>query len=133
VFRNKCFNQQVWGGMEKTMPSSRRLRHSFTPDALARFSRLFDEVWKELLEEGVLDATHDPQLARRRLAKTLFHLARSPWSDIQMRQLLMRAFRNEATRLQRARLQSRLLTELTELKARAVARTRASLPSLLVK
>jgi hypothetical protein len=119
--------------MEKIMPSPKRLRHSFTPDALARFSRLFDEVWKELLEEGVLDATHDPRLARRRLAKTLFRLARSPWSDIQMRQLLMRAFRNEAARLQRARLQSRLLTELTELKARAVARTRASLPSLLVK
>jgi hypothetical protein len=54
--------------MEKTMPSPNRLRHSFTPDALARFSRLFDEVWKELLEEGVLDATHDP-LASRRLAK----------------------------------------------------------------
>ena len=118
--------------MRKILPSPSRVRHSFTPDALARFSRLFDEVWKELLEEGVLDATHDP-LARRRLAKTLFRLARSPWSDIQMRQLLMRAFRNEATRLQRARLQSRLLTELTELKARAVARTRASLPSLLVK
>src|SRR4026207_2463006 len=116
--------------MEKTMPSSRQPRHSFTPDALARFSRLFDEVWKELLEEGVLDATHDPQLARRRLAKTLFHLARSPWSDIQMRQLLIRAFRNEAARLQRAQLQSR---SLTELKARAVARTHGSLPSLLVK
>jgi hypothetical protein len=39
--------------MRKIMPSP-RLRHSFTPDALARFSRLFDEVWKELLEEGVL-------------------------------------------------------------------------------
>jgi hypothetical protein len=112
------------------MPIPRRFRDSFTPDALARFSRLFDEVWKELLEEGVLDATHDPRLARRRLAKTLFRLARSPWSDIQMRQLLMRAFRNEAARSQRAQLQSRLLAEL---KARAVARTRASLPSLLVK
>jgi hypothetical protein len=130
VFRNKCFNQQVWGGMEKIMPSPKRLRHSFTPDALARFSRLFDEVWRELLEEGVLDATHDLRLARRRLAKTLFHLARSPWSDIQMRQLLIRAFRNEAARLQRAQLQSRALTEL---KARAVARTHESLPSLLVK
>jgi hypothetical protein len=116
--------------MRKMTPNPRRLRNSFTPDALARFSRLFDEVWKELLEEGVLDATHDPRLARRRLAKTLFRLARSPWSDIQMRQLLMRAFRNEAARSQRAQLQSRLLTEL---KARAVAQTRASLPSLLVK
>jgi hypothetical protein len=115
--------------MEKTTPSPSRLRHSFTPDALARFSRLFDEVWKELLEEGVLDATHDP-LARRRLAKTLFRLARSPWSDIQMRQLLIRAFRNEAARLQLAQLQSR---SLTELKARAVAPTHESLPSLLVK
>jgi hypothetical protein len=50
------------------------------------------------------------------LAKTLFRLARSPWSDIQMRQLLIRAFRNEAARLERTGLQSR---RLTELKARA--------------
>jgi hypothetical protein len=109
--------------MRKMTPNPRRLRNSFTPDALARFSRLFDEVWKELLEEGVLDATHDPRLARRRLAKTLFRLAHSSWSDIQMRQLLIRAFRNEAARLQRAQLQSRLLTEL---KAPAVAGTHAS-------
>ena len=68
-FRNKFFNQQVGGGMGKIMPIPRRLRDSLTPDvmpiprrlrdsftadALARFSRLFDEVWKELLEEGVL-------------------------------------------------------------------------------
>jgi hypothetical protein len=105
--------------MRKMTPNPRRLRNSFTPDALARFSRLFDEVWKELLEEAVLDAAHDP-LARRRLAKTLFRLARSSWSDIQMRQLLIRAFRNEAARLQRAQLQSR---SLAELKARGVART----------
>jgi hypothetical protein len=108
------------------MPSPKRLRHSFTPDALARFSRLFDEVWKELLEEGVLDATH----ARRRLAKTLFRLARSPWSDIQMRQLLIRAFRNEAARFERTGLQSR---RLTELKARADVEIQESLQSVLVK
>ena len=112
------------------MPSPSRLRHSFTPDALARFSRLFDEVWKELLEEGVLDATHDPRLARRRLAKTLFRLARSPWSDIQMRQLLIRAFRNEAARFERTGLQSR---RLTELKARADVEIQESLQSVLVK
>jgi hypothetical protein len=100
--------------MRKIMPSPSQsvsdrtmlkgLRHSFTPDALARFSRLFDEAWKELLEEGVLDATHDPRLARRRLAKN--PVPCSPWSDLQMRQLLMRAFRNEAARSQRAQLQA---------------------------
>jgi hypothetical protein len=83
-------------------------QHSFTPEALARFSRLFDEVWMELLEEGVLDTAQDPQLARRRLAKHVFRLARSPWSENQMTQLLVRAFRNEAARLQCARLKSRL-------------------------
>jgi len=98
--------------MRKILPSPSRVRHSFTPDALARFSRLFDDVWKELLEEGVLDASHDPRLAHRRLAKTLFRLARSSWTDIQMRQLLIRAFRNEAARLERTGLQSRRLTEL---------------------
>jgi hypothetical protein len=127
--QEQSFNQQVRAGMRKMTPNPRRLRNSFTPDALARFSRLFDEVWKELLEEGVLDATHDPWLARRRLAKTLFCLARSSWSDIQMRQLLIRAFRNEAARLQRAQLQSRAYGT----QARAVAGTHASLPSLLAK
>jgi hypothetical protein len=84
--------------MRKTEP-----RTSFTPDSLAKFAKLFEEVWNELVLEEVLKPganADDP--SRARLAKRVFRLARSPWSDNQMRQLLVRAFRNEAARLQRA-------------------------------
>jgi hypothetical protein len=70
------------------------------PDALAKVSTLFDEVWNELLLDGVPDA--DVAGSRERLARTLFSLARAPWTDAQIRQLLIRAFRNEAARSQRA-------------------------------
>jgi hypothetical protein len=39
--------------------------------------------------------------SRSRLAQRIFRLARSSWSDIQIKQLLCGLFRNEATRLQR--------------------------------
>jgi hypothetical protein len=81
--------------MQKTQP-----RTSFTPDSLAKFAALFEEVWSELvLNEVVKPDANEP--SRARLAQRVFRLARSPWSDIQMKQLLTRAFRNEATRLQR--------------------------------
>jgi hypothetical protein len=81
--------------MRKTQP-----RTSFTPDSLAKFAKLFDEVWRELvLERVVKPDANEP--SRSRLAQRVFRLARSPWSDIQMKQLLIRAFRNEAARSQR--------------------------------
>jgi hypothetical protein len=79
-----------------------RQRSAFTPDALAKVSTLFDEVWNELLLDGVLTPSADVAGSRERLARTLFSLARAPWTDAQIRQLLIRAFRNDAARLQRA-------------------------------
>ncbi len=76
-------------------------RRSFTPDSLATFAALFEEVWSELVREEIFKPVADDDASRARLAKRVFKLARSPWSETQMRQLLVRAFRNEATRLQR--------------------------------
>jgi hypothetical protein len=50
----------------------------------------------------VLTPSADVAGSRERLARTLFSLARAPWTDAQIRQLLIRAFRNDAARLQRA-------------------------------
>ena len=82
--------------MRKSQP-----RSAFTPDSLAKFARLFEEVWSELILDEVIKPGVNAEPSRVRLAKSVFRLARSPWSDGQIRQLLVRAFRNEATRLQR--------------------------------
>jgi len=77
-------------------------RSSFTPDALANFTNLFDEVWNELALEQVINPTASAELYRARLAQSVFRLARSPWSDIQIKQLLVRALRNDVARMERA-------------------------------
>ena len=83
------------------MASSVRPRCSFTPEALIKFSVVFDDVWKELAKEGLFAPSMDERAARTRLAKKVFSLARSPWTDIQIKQLLVRAFRNDSARAQR--------------------------------
>ena len=77
-------------------------RSSFTPDALANFANLFDEVWNELALEQVISPTASAEPYRARLAQSVFRLARSPWSDIQIKQLLVRALRNDVARMERA-------------------------------
>lgn len=62
--------------MRKTQP-----RTSFTPDSLAKFAELFDEVWRELVLERVVKPDAN-EASRARLAQRVFRLARSPWSDI---------------------------------------------------
>jgi hypothetical protein len=83
------------------MALSVRPRGSFTPEALRKFSLVFDDVWKELAKEGLFEPSMDERTARARLAKKVFALARSPWTEIQIKQLLVRAFRNETARAQR--------------------------------
>jgi hypothetical protein len=78
-------------------------RSAFGPKALARLKPIFDDVWKELGSEGVfalLDV--DEESTRTRLAYKVLTFASSDWTEMQMRQLLLRAFRNEAARLERA-------------------------------
>lgn len=76
-------------------------RTSFTPDSLAKFAALFEEVWNELILDKVVKPGAEIEPSRARLAKRVFRLARSQWSDSQIKQLLARAFRNDATRLHR--------------------------------
>jgi len=80
-------------------------RSAFGPEALAQLKPIFDDVWKELVSEGVfeLPAFDEEGSTRTRLAYKVLTFASSDWTELQMRQLLLRAFRNEAARLQRAK------------------------------
>jgi len=66
------------------------------PKALSEFYVIFDEIWRQLLDEGVVSRfdTHDMRagLAKKVLA---FDFP-SRWSRVQIKQLLIRAIRNEA-------------------------------------
>ena len=79
-------------------------RSAFGPEALARLKPIFDDVWKELNSEGVFELpSFDEGSTRTRLAYKVLTFASTDWTEIQMRQLLLRAFRNEVARLQRAK------------------------------
>jgi hypothetical protein len=77
-------------------------RTSLGPDELSIVGRIFDDISKELAGDGVtcsnvLDAD------RTKLAQKVLVLASSRWTDLQIRQLALRACRNEAARRQRGR------------------------------
>jgi hypothetical protein len=63
---------------------------------LAKFAAMVEDVWHELAGEGF-----EAQPTRTRLAQQIFALARHRWTEIQMRELLLRGFRNEAARMRR--------------------------------
>ena len=72
----------------------------FGPQALSRFTHIVEEVAVELGDHGVLLRSTE---MRTRLAQKLFGLARFWWTDTQIKQLLLRALRNEvsASRIKR--------------------------------
>ena len=79
-------------------------RSAFGPEALAQLKPIFDDVWKELVSEGVFEtSTFDEGSTRTRLAYKALTFASTDWTEIQMRQLLLRTFRNEAARRERAK------------------------------
>ena len=79
-------------------------RSAFGPEALARLKPIFDDVWKELISEGVFEVpSFDEGSTRTRLAYKVLTFASTDWTELQMRQLLLRAFRNEVARLRRAK------------------------------
>lgn len=84
------------------MATYRDPRPAFKPEALSAYTLIFDEVWNELVSDGNLQF-QNPNHTRTRLAQKVLAFASSGWSEIQMRQLLLRAFRNEAARSQRMR------------------------------
>jgi hypothetical protein len=77
---------------------TRTPRTSFTPDSLGELASLFDDVWRKLVLEKIVKPGAS---SRSLLAKRVFHLARSRWSESQIKQLLERSFRNDAARLKR--------------------------------
>lgn len=78
------------------------------PEALSEFYGIFDEVWRQLLDEGVVSG-FDSEQVRTRLAKKVLAFAfPSRWSDVQIKQLLIRAFRNEVARQHRPRRPQRV-------------------------
>ena len=79
-------------------------RSAFGPEDLAQLKPIFDDVWKELVSEGVFEtSTFDEGSTPTRLAYKALTFASTDWTEIQMRQLLLRTFRNEAARRQRAK------------------------------
>jgi hypothetical protein len=56
---------------------------------------IVDEVWKELAKERAYNAYLSATAGRTLVARKVFQLAQSQWSAIQIKQLLLRAVRNE--------------------------------------
>jgi hypothetical protein len=74
-----------------------RGRIAFGPQALSRFTQIIEEVASELIGDGVPAAKVRSTEMRTRLAQRLLRLARLWWTDTQIKQLLLRALRNEAS------------------------------------
>src|SRR4026208_299741 len=74
-----------------------RTRIAFGPEALSRFTQIIEEVASELVGDGVPAAQVRSTEMRTRLAQRLLRLARFWWTDTQIKQLLLRALRNEAS------------------------------------
>jgi hypothetical protein len=78
------------------MNTVRAPRPAFTPEALATLDHTMDEVWKELINHGALSPLiHDASDVRAKMARRLIGFASSGWSVTQIKQLLLRALRNE--------------------------------------
>jgi len=83
-----------------------RTRIAFGPKALSRFTQIIEEVASDLVGDGVPAAQVRSTEMRTRLAQRLLGLARCWWTDTQIKQLLLRALRNEASASRSARLES---------------------------
>ena len=83
--------------------ASRPLRVAFNPEVLAVCDQIFEEVLKELLEGAVsVPSISEVSRMRTRVAQKVLAIASSGWTDIQIKQLLLRTFRNEANCRQHA-------------------------------
>ena len=66
-------------------------RCGFSPEALEALDRTIEDVYRELVDEGVAD----DRTLRTRLARKLIAFACNGRGDLQAKQLLLRTFRNE--------------------------------------
>jgi hypothetical protein len=70
-------------------------RIAFGPEALSRFTLILEEVMVDLIGDGVPAALVRSIEVRTRLSQRLLGFARLWWTDNQIKQLLLRALRNE--------------------------------------
>jgi hypothetical protein len=70
-------------------------RSAFGPKSLSRFTRILEEVMVDLIGDGVPAALVRSIEMRTRLSQRLLGFARFWWTDTQIKQLLLRALRNE--------------------------------------
>ena len=66
-------------------------RCGFSPEALEALDRTIEDVYRELVDDGVAD----DRTMHARLARKLIAFACNGRGDIQAKQLLLRTFRNE--------------------------------------
>lgn len=72
-----------------------RARIAFGPEALSRFTQIIEEVTVDLVDDGLPAELMRSDEMRTRLAQRLLSFAHSWWTDTQIKQLLLRALRNE--------------------------------------
>ena len=72
-----------------------RPRIAFGPEALSRFTQIIKEVTLDLVDDGLPAELMRSEEMRTRLAQRLLSFAHSWWTDTQIKQLLLRALRNE--------------------------------------
>ena len=70
-------------------------RSAFGPESLTRFSRILEKVMVDLIGDGVPAVVVRSIETRTKLSHMLLGFARSWWTDTQIKQLLLRALRNE--------------------------------------
>ncbi len=75
-----------------------RERAAFGPEALARFTRILEEVSADLIADGVPVELVRSDEMRTKLAQRLLGFARFWRTDTQIKQLLLRTLRNEASK-----------------------------------
>jgi hypothetical protein len=70
-------------------------RRSFNPEALSQIALIVDDVWKELAKDDTSSSAPRNAVGRTYVARKVFQLAQARWSAIQIKQLLLRAVRNQ--------------------------------------
>jgi uncharacterized protein YgfB (UPF0149 family) len=71
-------------------------RSAFRPEDLSAISQIFEDVSSELVADGVTcSAVLETEQTRTRVAQKVLALASSRWTDVQIKQLVLRACRND--------------------------------------
>jgi len=81
----------------------RHARTAFGPEALSRFTQILEEVRVDLIDDGLSAELAGSDGMRTKLALRLLSFAHSGWTDIQIKQFLLRVSRNEISASRRLR------------------------------